>query len=282
MVFVIGLLDRVGEDVPANMPSCTFREGCRDKMPQWAEIARRKVSYVKSNVAKILQYISQLPSGICLYQRLDAYAIGSRLDQGHEAPVSNSPKLPAKNPVNKNSVGVKKAECMVKPKNQRSTGLEDAIAFGETMHRVVGMVKDAKAVDHIEGAALKWDGGGGGVFQGGAQAAHLEVTRGEFEMPRRDVDPVNICSSVGKLHQVGTLADADLQNFLPSIRAEVDVLAHPRSVVLITVALDRLKVGEAILVEAIKGSARAIGPLVDGGFVRSRQSAFNHDQHCSR
>ena len=178
MVFMIGLLDRVGENVPANMPSCTFREGRRDKMPQWAEIARCKVSYVKLNLAEILQYISQLPSGICLYQRFDCYAIGSRFDQGHETSVSKSPKLPTKNAVNKNRVGMKKTECMVKPKNQRSTGLEDAIAFGETTHSVVGMVKDAKAVDHIEEAALKWNGGGGGVFQGGGQAAHLEVTRG--------------------------------------------------------------------------------------------------------
>ena len=282
MVFMIGLLDRVGENVPANMPSCTFSEGCRDKMPQWAEIARRKVSYVKSNLAEIHQYISQLPSGICLYERLDLYAIGSRFDQGHEALVSKSPKPPAKNAVNKNRVGVKKTECMVQAKNELSAGLEDAVAFGEATHGVVCMVKDAKAVDHIEGAALKWNGGGGGVFEVGAQAAHLEVTRGKFEMPRRDVDAVNICSPVGKLHQVRTLADADLQDFLPSIRAEVDELAHPRSVVLITVALDRFKVGEAKLVEAVKGSARAIGPLVDGGFVRSRQSAFNHDQHCSR
>ena len=27
MVFMIGLLDRVGENVPANMPPCTFSEG---------------------------------------------------------------------------------------------------------------------------------------------------------------------------------------------------------------------------------------------------------------
>ena len=110
MVFMIGLLDRVGENVPANMPSCTFSEGFRDKMPQCAEIARRKVSYVKANFAEILQYISQLPSGICLYQRLDLYAIGSRFDQGHKALVSKLPKLPAKNAVNENRVGVKKAE----------------------------------------------------------------------------------------------------------------------------------------------------------------------------
>ena len=84
MAFMIGLFYRVGEKVPANMPSCTFSEGCRDKMPKCAEIARRKVSYVKSDLAEILQSIAQLPSGICLYQRFDCYAIGSRFDQGDE------------------------------------------------------------------------------------------------------------------------------------------------------------------------------------------------------
>ena len=117
---------------------------------------------------------------------------------------------------------------MVQAKNELSAGLEDAVAFGETTHGVVGMVKDAEAVDHIEGSALKWNGGGGGVFEVGTQAAHLKVTRGKFEMRGVMWIPKHL-SAVGKLHQVGTLADADLQDFLPSIRAEFDELTHPQS-----------------------------------------------------
>ena len=101
-----------------------------------------------------------------------------------------------------------------------------------------------------------------------------KVPRGELKMALGDVNTGDLRPSLGKLHKIGTLADADLQDFLPCIRAEVDELAHPGSVVFIAVALDGLKVGKAVFVEAVKCSAWTIGPLLDRGSCRLPSTWF--------
>ena len=55
------------------------------------------------------------------------------------------------------------------------------------------------------------------------QTPHLEVPRGQVEMALSDVNAGDICPGFGKLYEVGTEADADLQESFSTVCAEIDI-----------------------------------------------------------
>jgi hypothetical protein len=105
------------------MLPCAFDERCRDKIAHSAEIARREVSDREPDLFEVLQYVSQLTTGISLYQWAEIYTVGSRFNQRHKALVSQSAQFAAQDAVYENRVSVKKAVCVVHRYDQLSTWL---------------------------------------------------------------------------------------------------------------------------------------------------------------
>ena len=84
-------------------PTCLPARSAQDsgtKRHNRTEVVWREMPDVKSNFPEVLQYISQLASGVGLYQRHDFYAIGSGFNAVTSGPVypSLGEALPRKMP----------------------------------------------------------------------------------------------------------------------------------------------------------------------------------------